>query len=268
MRQIELPTKENALEVRKTLATGALWDDTAAKRSIDKQTKDNGGLLGWVTKDSDVVPGIGKAPAIRDAAFSVPLGEVSQPVKGPKSWHLLKVEEREEATVQPYETARERIIPRLRMERREAYGNALTDTLKQFFNVSIFDDSIKVALTPNRTAGDMFKEAQAAATPLQRIDLYRKLVQKFPDDSVSVQARFMIGFTYAEELSEYDSARREFEDFIKKYGDTELGASAKWMLENMEKPAPPLEDDDSGKGSGKPAPPPPAPKSGSSTKSP
>jgi hypothetical protein len=171
--------------------------------------------------------------------------------------------------VTPYESVKERILPRLRMERRESYGNALTDSLRRFYNVSVFDDSIRIALAPNKTASDMFKEAQAATTPLQRIELYRKLVKEFPDDSVSVQARFMIGFTYAEELNEYDSARKEFETFIQKYGDTELGASAKWMLENMEKPAPPLEDDDTGKGSGKnQAPPPPAPKSGSSTRSP
>jgi len=269
VRHIQLPSRAKALEVRKSLVKGALWDKTAAKQSTDKQTKAEGGLLGWVSKDSDLVSGIGKAPAVRDAAFTVPIGEVSQPVKGPKSWHLIRVEEREDATVQPYESVKERLLPRLRMERRESYGNALTDSLRQFYNVSVFDDSIKIALQPNKTASDMFKEAQAAATPLQRIDLYRKLVKDFPDDSVSVQARFMIGFTYAEELNEYDAARAEFEQFIQKYGDTELGASAKWMLENMEKPAPPLEDDDSGKGSGKnQAPPPPAPKSGSSTRSP
>jgi peptidyl-prolyl cis-trans isomerase C len=269
VRHIALPTKAKALDVRKALTKGALWDATAAKSSTDKQTKDNGGLLGWVSKESDLIAGIGKSPAIRDAAFRVPLGEVSQPIKGPKSWHLIRVEEREDETVQPYETARDHILTRMRMERREAYGQALTDSLREFYNVSVFDDSIRAAIAPNKTAGDLFKEAQAASTPLQRIDLYRKLVQRFPDDSVSVQARFMIGFTYAEELNEYDSARKEFEEFIKKYGDTELGASAKWMLENMEKPTPPLEDDDSGKGNGKPAPPPPAPpRSGSSTRSP
>ncbi|HEX5032615.1 MAG TPA: peptidyl-prolyl cis-trans isomerase [Candidatus Eisenbacteria bacterium] len=269
VRHIALPTKAKAAEVRKALVKGALWDDTALKRSTDKQTSDNGGLLGWVTKDSDMINGVGKSPGIRDAAFALPIGDVSQPIKGPKSWHLIRVDEREEATVQPFESVKDRILSRLKQERRESYGTALTDSLKQFYNVSIFDDSIKVALVPNKTAGDMFKEAQAAATPLQRIDLYRQLVKRFPADSVSVQARFMIGFTYAEELNEYDAARKEFEEFIKTYGDTELGASAKWMLDNMEKPAPPLEDDDTGKGSDKKqAPPPPAPKSGSSTRSP
>lgn len=270
VRHIQLPTKAKALEVRKSLAKGALWDATAAKRSTDQATKDNGGLLGWVTQGSPMVTGIGNAPAIRDAAFKDAIGDVSQPIKGPKFWHLIRVDEREDATVQPYDTVKDRIVTRMKLERREKYGDALTDTLKQFYNVSIFDDSIHVALAPNKTAADMFKEAQAAATPLARIDLYRKLVKAFPTDSVSVQARFMIGFTYAEELNEYDAARTEFENFIQSYGDTELGASAKWMLENMEKPAPPLQDDDdTGKGSDKKqAPPPPAPKSGSSTRSP
>jgi len=270
VRHIQLPTKAKALEVRKALVKGALWDATAAKRSTDLATKDNGGLLGWVTQGSPMVTGIGNAPSIRDAAFKAPIGDVSQPIKGPKFWHLIRVDEREDTAVQPYDTVKDRIVTRMKLERREKYGDALTDSLRQFYNVTVFDDSIRAAVAPNKTAGDLFKEAQAAATPLARIELYRKLVKEFPSDSVSVQARFMIGFTYAEELSEYDAARKEFEDFIKTYGDTELGASAKWMLENMEKPAPPLEDDDgTGKGSDKKqVPPPPAPKSGSSTRSP
>jgi peptidyl-prolyl cis-trans isomerase C len=270
VRHIVLPTKAKAAEVRKALVKGALWDETALRRSTDKETNGHGGLLGWVSKDSDMIAGVGKAPAIRDAAFTLPIGDVSQPIKGPKSWHLIRVDEREDASVQSFESVKDRIVSRLKLDRRETYGNALTDTLRQFYNATVFDDSIRVALSSNKTAADMFKEAQAAATPLQRIGLYRQLVKKFPADSVSVQARFMIGFTYAEELSEYDAARKEFEEFIKAYGDTELGASAKWMLENMEKPAPPLEDDDgTGKGSDKKqAPPPPPPKSGSSTRSP
>jgi TolA-binding protein len=177
-----------------------------------------------------------------EAAFSLPLDKVSQPIQIEKNWHLVKVEERQDRSVQPYETVSERIRMRLRAEHREAYSKQLTDSLRQYYNATIFEDSIRAALTPNKTAADYFKEAQAATTPFQRIELYRDLITRFPQDSVSVQAKFMIGFTYAEELGENEMAKKEFEEFIRMYPDAELAGSAKWMLENMDKPAPSLDE--------------------------
>src|SRR5262249_40965625 len=122
----------------------------------------------------------------------------------------------------------------------------LSDSLLKYYNATVFDDSIKVALTPDKTASDLFKEAQAAATPLQRIDLYRTLIKRFPTDKVSIQAQFMIGFTYAEEMHEYDLAKEEFQKFIKDHPDSDLKGSAEWMMQNMEKPPPSLEEKDEG----------------------
>ena len=62
----------------------------------------------------------------------------------------------------------------------------------------------------------------------------------------------MIGFTYAEEMGEYEMAKQEFEEFLRIYPDAELAGSAKWMLENMEKPAPTLEENAPPEGGEKP----------------
>jgi hypothetical protein len=56
-----------------------------------------------------------------------------------------------------------------------------------------------------------------------------------------VQADFMIGFTYAEELKNYPAAREAFQGFIRKHPKSDLVASANWMLENMEHSVPPPE---------------------------
>jgi peptidyl-prolyl cis-trans isomerase C len=257
VRHIQFPTKAKAAQARKSLVNGALWDATCEKLSTDKATRQTGGLLGWVAKESDNVPGIGKAPAIVAAAYALPVDEISQPLKSEKNWHLIRVETREEKKVQPIETARGRIEGRLKNEQREAHGKAYSDTLMQ--NATIFDDSIRVALNPGKTPEDFFNEAQAAVTPLERIAAYRSMVERFPHEKVSIQAQFMIGFTYAEELGEYDLARREFEQFLKDHPDSDLAASARWMIENMEQPGPELEDEEgAGGGSGGP----PSPGSG------
>lgn len=253
VRQIMTKTRAQALSVRRSLEAGALWDATCRAKSIDAASKDNGGQIGYLSPDSDMVPGMGKAPAVVAAAFSLPIGAVSQPLKTANGWHLIKVDSREDRTVQPYEDVKQRIEMDLRQGQQEAFGKALTDSLKRYANATIFDDSIQVALEVPKTAADFFKEAQAATTPTQRIDLYRSLIRRYPSDPVAIQARFMIGFTYAEELDERELATQAFEEFLRLHPDSELAGSAKWMMENMDKPPPELEEPEpDGNGQGAP----------------
>ena len=49
------------------------------------------------------------------------------------------------------------------------------------------------------------------------------------------EARFTIGFTWAEALKKYDEARRYFAELLEEDPDCEWADDAEWMLENMEK---------------------------------
>jgi len=243
VRHIQVATQREAQDLRKRLVKGALWDAICKERSQDKATKDRGGLVGYASKEADLVPGIGAAPAVVAAAFSLKEGEISQPLKGPKGWHLIQTDNLEESGVQPLAQVRARIRTDLEGKIVEEFSTALTDSLRSIANAAIFDDSIAVALEPARTPMDFFKEAQAAVSPADRIVLYKKVIEKFPLDSVSVQARFMIGFTYAEDISDYEAAREAFGDFLSHHPASDLATSARWMLENMEKAPPPMQED-------------------------
>jgi len=243
LRHIQVATQAGASAIRRRLAKGGLWDELCKESSQDKLTKDRGGLVGYVTKESDLVPGVGASHAIIEAAFSLKEGEISQPLKGPKAWHLIKVDNREDATTQSFDSVKEKIRQDLEGKAIDDFSTALTDSLKGVSNTAIFDDSITVALSPARSPADFFKEAQAAVNAQDRIALYKRLIQRFPNDSVSVQARFMIGFTYAEDIGDYDEAKDAFEEFLRLYPNSELAGSARWMMENMDKPPPPLQED-------------------------
>lgn len=242
LRHIQVATRAKAEALRKRLVAGGLWDALARENSTDPTTKNNGGLLGYVTPAVDYVPSIGKAPAVVQAAFRLKEGEISAPLRSEKGWHLIKVDSAEPARMQALADVRQGIVGALSTDTQESVSKSFLDSLRTSSGALIFDDSIAVAIVPARTAQDYFKEAQAAATPGQRIELYRALVSRFPDDSVSIQAQFMIGFTYAEDLGRHDEAKVEFNKFIAKYPHHELATSAKWMLENMDKPAPELKD--------------------------
>jgi peptidyl-prolyl cis-trans isomerase C len=244
VRHIQSATQAASKAVRRRLLKGEPWDATCQSVSEDKLSKDRGGLLGYVSKAVDVVPGVGAAPAIVASAFELKEGEISQPLKGPKGWHLIMADNKEEATVQSYESVKKEIRVELEGAASDAFGQALTDSLRGVANAAISDDSIRVAIMPARTPADFFKEAQAAMVPLDRIALYRRLIQRFPQDSVTVQARFMIGFTYAEDLGDYEKAKVAFEEFLQHHPNTELSNSARWMLENMEKAPPELNEEE------------------------
>ncbi len=240
VRHILLTTQAKAKEVRRKLTAGALWDQTCAKHSTDKGSSKNGGTIGYVASDTDVVPGVGKAPAIVAAAFGLKEGETSEPLKSERGWHLIRVDNVSEPTIQPFEESQDRIRSNLEGDHRDAYGAALVDSLKRFYGAMVFEDSIEAAVKPPTTPADLFAEAQATPSAQDRIALFRSIASRYPEDKSAIQAAFMVGFTYAEELAEYAAAREAFQEFIKKYPDSDLVASAKWMMENMETPSPPL----------------------------
>jgi peptidyl-prolyl cis-trans isomerase D len=84
--QMAFPTIEEAQTARNRIASGTSFEDIAKERNLNTADFD----LGLVTKSTIL------DPAIADAAFSLPSGEVSQPVKGSFGVALVKV-----GTIQP-----------------------------------------------------------------------------------------------------------------------------------------------------------------------
>ena len=58
-----------------------------AKENSDGQSAQNGGDLGWSTKDQLI-------QAVADKAFSMKTGEISEPIESPLGFHVLKLEEK------------------------------------------------------------------------------------------------------------------------------------------------------------------------------
>ena len=79
---------QRAQAVRQEILGGADFAAVAERESADPGSKDLGGDLGQVTR--------GQMTEIFDAAvFSLPVGELSEPVQTPFGYHLIRVEERD-----------------------------------------------------------------------------------------------------------------------------------------------------------------------------
>ncbi len=67
------------------------------------------------------------------------------------------------------------------------------------------------------------------------VNSYAAYAVKYPDSSSAPLAMFLVGFIYDGNLQMYDSARAAYQNFLSKYPNHELAASARSEIDNMGK---------------------------------
>ena len=102
----------------------------AAEYSEDFSTKSNGGDTGLFGPGTMV-------PEFEQVAFSLDVGEVSDPVNTVFGVHILKLEERQEARLLPLDEVREQLRDYIREEKMEAAVEAKIDELRAAADVQV-----------------------------------------------------------------------------------------------------------------------------------
>jgi peptidyl-prolyl cis-trans isomerase D len=105
--QIVFPNAEEALSARSRVTGGLSFDDLAKERNLNLSDVD----LGLIAKSAII------DPAIADAAFALPTGEVSQPVQGRFGVALVKVGKIEPGVTPTYESMAGQVKKELATER-------------------------------------------------------------------------------------------------------------------------------------------------------
>lgn len=85
-----LAAYNKAMNIRKRLLAGEAFDKIAHEESDDPSAKANGGNLGWFSAFSMVYP-------FENAAYNVPVGQYSMPVKSKYGYHIVRVNGRRPA---------------------------------------------------------------------------------------------------------------------------------------------------------------------------
>jgi len=97
-----------AKEARQHLVAGEDFAKVAREYSDDPATRDNGGALPFVSRDR----------LVKDYAAGVfaltRIGEISEPIKEPSAWHVVRLEERHPARQLTFDEVRDRIMQTLR----------------------------------------------------------------------------------------------------------------------------------------------------------
>lgn len=93
-RHILVETEEEINVVLERLEAGEDFSDLAQELSTDQGSALNGGDLGFTPRGRYV-------PAIDEAVFTLPIGQISEPLETQFGWHVVEVLEREERELSP-----------------------------------------------------------------------------------------------------------------------------------------------------------------------
>ncbi|HEV3185020.1 MAG TPA: peptidylprolyl isomerase [Xanthobacteraceae bacterium] len=104
-RHILVKTEEEAKAVAAELKNGADFAELARQKSTDPGASD-GGDLGYFPKEEMV-------PEFADAAFKLEKGQISEPVHTRFGWHIIKVEDKRERQVPPFDQVRDQLATHL-----------------------------------------------------------------------------------------------------------------------------------------------------------
>jgi parvulin-like peptidyl-prolyl isomerase len=107
-----------------------------ATKHSEGPTKANGGDLGFVPRGTTV-------PEFEDPMFALKKGEVSEPVRTPFGWHIIKVEEKRAAGMMPFEDVEERLTQQFKAQTMREAVEAYVADLKEKATIEIHSENIK-----------------------------------------------------------------------------------------------------------------------------
>lgn len=185
--------EQRAKEISDKLKGGADFAATAAKYSDDGY-KDQGGDRGMFMRRSYM------DKAFADKVFSLKPGEISEPIKLPQSYIIVKAEETRSALPKDFSD------PRKLQEYRNAYLSEMQFAVQsKFFNdiqknakITVFDPELKAYMAGKEMAMATSNPILAKAKALEAIDnLQRAISQSGGDSQTAARLYSQIGYIYA-----------------------------------------------------------------------
>ena len=125
VRHIMFKTLEDAERISKQIKNRESFEDLAKRFSIEKDSGEHGGDLGWVHKDY--------FGPLGETVMALPVGKVTDPIKGPEGYHLFRVDGKRPATDQTLDEHREHIRKYVQ-DRRWLVENGRKDWKKSLMN--------------------------------------------------------------------------------------------------------------------------------------
>lgn len=245
---------EKLVDLKKRIEAGESMTTLARHNSEDQLTAADGGDLGYFNPNGYIRGMVGNSSEISDVCFALEVGEISDPIAWEKGYSLIRVTEYRPEELRPFDEVRADIENDFVTRNiDEVKARALRDLRTQYTVTNYIEDELKLTM---RTDSELWSIAQNTTDTFQRIASYQEIVDRFPDSERAPDALFMLGFVSSEELGDKNDARRAFRRLLDDYPDAEVTKTARWMIDNLDKPLPKFDSideltdkipDDSGK---------------------
>lgn len=116
--------QKKADDVLRQAQHGAKFEDLAKKYSEDDASKDKGGDLGWIVEGQ-------AAPEFQLAAFSLPKGSLSNLVKTPYGFEIIKVLDHEPAHTKSFQEVRDSILQPVLDDKVNEQANSISNQMAE-----------------------------------------------------------------------------------------------------------------------------------------
>jgi peptidyl-prolyl cis-trans isomerase D len=114
--------QRRAEDLLKQMKNGAKLEDLAQKYSEDPGSAKQGGSLGWIGKGQTV-------PEFEKAAFSLPKGQTSDLVKSSYGFHIIRVDEKQEAHMKTLDEVKAEIEPIIKHQKGQQIAQQQAEAL-------------------------------------------------------------------------------------------------------------------------------------------
>ena len=114
--------QHRADDLLKQLKGGAKFEDVAKKYSEDPGSSNVGGSLGWIGKGQ-------MTAEFEKAAFSLPKGQISDVVKTLDGFHIIRVDDKQDAHVKPLDEVKAQIEPILKHQKAQDLAQKKAEAL-------------------------------------------------------------------------------------------------------------------------------------------
>jgi len=122
--QIVVANEAEGTELIKQINSGASFVELAKTKSLDQNSAQQGGLVGWVLPTQ-------LTPPVNDTVPSLTKGKVTQfPVKTTNGWHVIKVDDIRAFVMPTFDQAKNTIAQTLIQQKRQEAVNALMQSTK------------------------------------------------------------------------------------------------------------------------------------------
>ena len=156
---------EKILKILKSKKPSAKFSELAKKYSIDQDSAENGGELGYIIEDNMI-------KEISDIAVTLKKDEISNPIQTKFGWHSVKVSDVREAKALPFESVKDNIRDQLTQDKLNEINAKITKDAKIQILIELKEPAVeKVVEAPVEVAPSQVElEKEGTTSPAENAE--------------------------------------------------------------------------------------------------